>query len=392
MLNHLLKKLIRNQSGIIRMVTSRIGLGIAVFLLLTAIQIQSNYHFLLNSNNNKDSIADFLVINKTLDNNSLGNTKLDQALINEIAKQPFTESVGMLTPSRFKASIQSISNQFPFFTDISFESVPSSFIDVKNVSFAWDPSAKYVPVIVPNMFLDIYNFQFSLSQNLPQLTPAIVKMIVFKLTVYGKNGPVSFNAKIVGLSDRISSMLVPAEFIKWGNNYAETQSDNEVSRIVLKTNDPSNASIASFLKKNNLSTNTEKLRYSKYRKVIDTVVAIAGFTGGLMLLFALIIFTLFIQLTIANCKQEIILLITLGAAPRQLAKFLLGQFYPGNLLSIASATTLIAALQFGLQLFLEKQLIFIPSFISLFTLLTAVALSILLWYVTKKSIQKHINN
>ncbi len=392
MLNHLLKKLIRNQSGIIRMVTSRIGLGIAVFLLLTAIQIQSNYHFLLNSNNNKDSIADFLVINKTLDNNSLGNTKLDQALINEIAKQPFTESVGMLTPSRFKASIQSISNQFPFYTDISFESVPSSFIDVKNVSLAWDPSAKYVPVIVPNMFLDIYNFQFSLSQNLPQLTPAIVKMIVFKLTVYGKNGPVSFNAKIVGLSDRISSMLVPAEFIKWGNNYAETQSDNEVSRIVLKTNDPSNASIASFLKKNNLSTNTEKLRYSKYRKVIDTVVAIAGFTGGLMLLFALIIFTLFIQLTIANCKQEIILLITLGAAPRQLAKFLLGQFYPGNLLSIASATTLIAALQYGLQLFLEKQLIFIPSFISLFTLLTAVALSILLWYVTKKSIQKHINN
>lgn len=392
MLNHLLKKLIRNQSGIIRMVTSRIGLGIAVFLLLTAIQIQSNYHFLLNSNNNKDSIADFLVINKTLDNNSLGNTKLDQALINEIAKQPFTETVGILTPSRFKASIQSISNQFPFYTDISFESVPSSFIDVKNVSFSWDPSAEFVPVIVPNMFLDIYNFQFSLSQNLPQLTPTIVKMIVFKLTVYGKNGPVSFNAKIVGLSDRISSMLVPAEFIKWGNNYAETQSDNEVSRIVLKTNDPSNASIASFLKKNNLSTNTEKLRYSKYRKVIDTVVAIAGFTGGLMLLFALIIFTLFIQLTIANCKQEIILLITLGAAPRQLAKFLLGQFYPGNLLSIASATTLIAALQYGLQLFLEKQLIFIPSFISLFTLLTAVALSILLWYVTKKSIQKHINN
>lgn len=374
------------------MITSRIGLAIAVFLLLTAIQVQSNYHFLLNSPNNKDSIADFLVINKTLNNNNLGNAKLDQELINEIAKQPFTESVGVLSPSRFKASIQSISNQFPFYTDISFESVPSSFIDVKNVSFSWDPSAEFVPVIVPNMFLDIYNFQFSLSQNLPQLTPAIVKMIVFKLTVYGKNGPVSFNAKIVGLSDRISSMLVPAEFIKWGNNYAETQSDNEVSRIVLKTNDPSNASIASFLKKNNLSTNTEKLRYSKYRKVIDTVVAIAGFTGGLMLLFALIIFTLFIQLTIANCKQEIILLITLGAAPRQLAKFLLGQFYPGNLLSIASATTLIAALQFGLQLFLEKQLIFIPSFISLFTLLTAVALSILLWYVTKKSIQKHINN
>jgi len=80
LLNHLLKKLIRNHSGIIRMVTSRIGLGIAVFLLLTAIQIQSNYHYLLNSPNNKDSIADFLVINKILDNNNLSHTKLDQDL------------------------------------------------------------------------------------------------------------------------------------------------------------------------------------------------------------------------------------------------------------------------------------------------------------------------
>ncbi|WP_324486287.1 ABC transporter permease subunit [Sediminibacterium sp.] len=187
----------------------------------------------MNSPNNKDSIADFLVINKTLDNNNLGNTKLDQELINEIAKQSFTESVGVLNPSRFKASIQSISNQFPFYTDISFESVPSSFIDVKNIPFTWDPNAEYVPVIVPNMFLDIYNFQFSISQNLPQLTPSIVKMIVFKLTVYGKNGPINFNAKIVGLSDRISSMLVPAEFIQWGNNYAEIKSDNEVSRLVV---------------------------------------------------------------------------------------------------------------------------------------------------------------
>ncbi len=392
MLNQLLKKLIQNHSGIIRMVTSRIGLSIAVFLLLAAIQIQSNYHFLLNNPNNKDSIADFLVINKMVDHNNLGNTKLDQKLIDEIAKQPFTESVGVLTPSRFKASIQSISDRFPFYTDISFESVPQNFIDAKNDEFTWNPNAAYVPVIVPNMFLDIYNFQFSISQNLPQLTPSIIKMIVFKLTVYGKNGPISFNAKIVGLSDRIASMLVPSEFIKWGNNYANTDTNNEISRLVLKTNDPSNPAITKFLKKNNLSTNTEKLRFSKYRKVIDTVVTIAGLTGGLMLLFALIIFTLFIQLTIANCKDEIILLITLGAAPKQLSKFLMRQFYPGNLLSILSATVVLVFVQYLAKTVLEKQLIYLPDFISWPTIITAVFLSLLLWIVTIKAIQKHIHS
>lgn len=391
MLHLLLKKLIRNHSGNIRIATARLGLAVAVFLLLTAVQIQNNYHFLLKSPNNKDSIADFLVINKLLDNDNLGNTQLDQQLIDEIAKQPFTESVGLLSPSRFKASIQSISNQFPFYTDISFESVPSNFIDLKNIDFTWNPTASFVPVIVPNMFLDIYNFQFSLSQDLPQLTPAIVKMIVFKLTVYGKNGPISFNAKIVGLSDRISSMLVPTEFIQWGNNYAEKQSDNTVSRLVLKTNDPSNPAIASFLKQKNLSTNREKLRYSKYRKVIDTVVAISGLAGGIMLIFALIIFTLFVQLTIANCKQEIILLITLGVAPNQLSKFLLKQFYPGNILSISIATILVVILQWGLKIVLEQQMIHLPVFISWYTLFTAFSLAFLLWIVTYKSIQKHIN-
>lgn len=391
MLHLLLKKLIRNHSGNIQIATARLGLAVAVFLLLTAVQIQNNYHFLLKSPNNKDSIADFLVINKLLDNDNLGNTQLDQQLIDEIAKQPFTESVGLLSPSRFKASIQSISNQFPFYTDISFESVPSNFIDLKNIDFTWNPTASFVPVIVPNMFLDIYNFQFSLSQDLPQLTPAIVKMIVFKLTVYGKNGPISFNAKIVGLSDRISSMLVPTEFIQWGNNYAEKQSDNTVSRLVLKTNDPSNPAIASFLKQKNLSTNTEKLRYSKYRKVIDTVVAISGLAGGIMLIFALIIFTLFVQLTIANCKQEIILLITLGVAPNQLSKFLLKQFYPGNILSISIATILVVILQWGLKIVLEQQMIHLPVFISWYTLFTAFSLAFLLWIVTYKSIQKHIN-
>ena len=46
-----------------------------------------------------------------------------------------------------------------------------------------------------------------------------------------------------------------------------------------------------------------------------------------MLLFALLIFTLFIQLTIASCKEEIALLVTLGAAPKQLQQFLMKQFF-----------------------------------------------------------------
>lgn len=390
MFNSLLKKLILKQSGKTKIWIARGGLGIAIFLLLTAIQIQSNYDFLLNNQTNKDSIGDFLVINKMLNNETIGNTEIDSSLILKLKEQSFTESIGILTPSRFKASIQSISDRFPFYTDISFESVPDSFIDIRNINFSWKPDADFVPVIVPNMFLDIYNFQFSISQNLPQLSPEIVKMIVFKITVYGNRGPVQFNAKIVGFSDRIASMLVPTQFIEWGNQYADTKESNSVSRLVIKTKDPSDPSIARFLMENQLNTNNEKLRFSKYRKIIDTVVSIAGFTGLIMLAFSLLIFTLFIQLNIANSKEEIGLLITLGASPNQLSRFLFRHFFPGNLISILAGIFLVSLLQFLLQQLLQTQAILIPAFISFTTLISGIVLIALLWYITVKTIKKYI--
>jgi len=388
--NSLLRKLIINQSGKSKVFIARLGLTIAIFLLLTAVQIQSNYDFLLNNQSNKDSVGDFLVINKVLNNETIGNAVIDSTMISKLKQQPFTEAIGLLTPSRFKASIQSISDRFPFYTDISFESIPDDFIDIKNTDFSWRPNADFVPVIVPNMFLDIYNFQFSISQNLPQLSPEIVKMIVFKITVYGKKGPVHFNAKIVGFSDRIASMLVPTQFIEWGNLYAETTENNTVSRLVIKTKDPSNPAISRFFKENNLDTNDEKLRFSKYRKIIDTVVSIAGFTGFIMLVFSVLIFTLFIQLNIANSREEIALLIILGASPLQLSGFLFRRFFPGNLISILLSIVLVSVLQFTFQQFLVSQSIFIPAFISFTTVITGVVLIAVLWIITARTIRKYI--
>ncbi len=390
MFNSLLRKLILNQSGKSKILVARLGLTIAIFLLLTAIQIQSDYDFLLTNSSNQDSIGDFLVINKVLNNETIGNTVIDSNLLSKIKEQPFTEEIGLLSPSRFKASIQSISDRFPFYTDISFESIPNTFIDIKNIDFSWRPDADFVPVIVPNMFLDIYNFQFSISQNLPQLSPEIVKMIVFKITVYSNKGPVHFNAKIVGFSDRIASMLVPTQFIQWGNQYAGTIEKNAVSRLVIKTKDPSNPAISRFFKENNLDTNDDKLRFSKYRKIIDTVVSIAGFTGLIMLIFSLIIFTLFIQLNIANSKEEIGLLIILGASPFQLSRFLFRRFFPGNLISILASILLVSMLQFILKNLLETQAIFIPAFISISTAITGIFLIMLLWIITARTIKKYI--
>jgi len=390
MLNTLLKKLIRTASGRIRFVMAVIGLSIALLLILSAVQIQVNYNDLLNSKTNQDSVANFLVLNKVLNAQTYGATTLSTDEITKLKQQPFVDDVGILTPSRFKASIQSYSDRFPFYTDISFESVPAAFIDVNSKDWHWEENSSFIPIIAPNMFLDFYNFQFSFSQNLPQLTQEVVKMIVFKVNIITANGPISANGRVVGFSDRITSLLVPQEFMEWANQHYGINQNAKPSRVVIRTKDPGSPVLVKYLKQNGLTTDADKTRFSKYRQIVNTVVNISWITGAVMLLFALLVFTLFIQLTIASCKDEILLLITLGAAPKQLQRFLMKQFFPPNIIITFISLAAVTGLQYTVYRLLKKQHIYISTFTSYYTIAAAVLVLWVLWLVNLFTIRRYI--
>lgn len=390
-LNILLKKIIRTGAGRNRHVMAMAGLAIAVLLILTAVQIQANYHDLLYNKSNQDSIANFLVVNKTITDQNLGTTGLSDDEIGDLRKQDFVESLGLLTPSHFKASIQSASDRFPFYTDIAFESVPQEFIDIAAKDWKWDEHALFVPIIAPNMFLDFYNFQFSFSQGLPQLTQQVVKMIVFKVNLYGPNGMVTLNGRVVGFSDRISSLLVPEEFMQWGNQFFARKQDRKPSRIIIKTKDPGNPRLSAYLNEKNLSADSDKTRFSRYRKLVDMVVSISGVTGIILLLFALLVFTLFIQLTVASSRDDIQLLVILGTSPAQLHRFLIKRFLPGIGSIILFSFLLLGFLQFFACRILAVQGIYLSPLPAKTTIFTALLIAITIGWVTSRSIKKYID-
>jgi len=392
MLDQLLKKLIKNSAGQAKFVMALIGLSVALVLILSAVQLQSNYQELLNSKNNKDSIANFLVVNKVLTDQNIGSSSISESQLIDLRKQKFIESIGTLTASRFKAILQSNSDLFPFYTDIAFESVPEEFIDVNTKDWHWDERSLYLPIIVPNQFLDFYNFQYSFSQNLPQLTTEVVKMISFKVTLQGTGQSINMNGRVVGFSNRISSMLVPQSFMNWANlKFATTATVQQPSRIIIKTKDPGSPELTSYLKKEGLITDADKTRFSRYRQVVDFVVNISSITGLLMFSFALLIFSLFIQLTIASCKEEIELLILLGNSPKNLGRFLFKRFFPPNVWIIVIGLVLITIAQYFLSIWLVGKQISLSIFISCYTLIAAIILAIVIAIVNYTSIQKYLN-
>ncbi|MDB5191781.1 MAG: hypothetical protein JWQ96_1344 [Segetibacter sp.] len=389
MFNTLLRKIIRTGVGRGRFIMAGVGLTVALLLIFSAVQVQVNYSELLYGKSNQDSIANFLVINKEINGNDPENT-LSQQEVEKLKQQPFVVTIGQLSASRFKVSAQSPSDNFPFYTDLFFESVPNEFIDVTSKDWTWSPGSRTIPLVIPNQFLDIYNFGFAPSQNLFQLTQEMVMALPIVINIHTNGTTVPFTGRVVGFSDRISSVLVPQNFLDWANKTYGTQSAGKTSRVVIKTNDPGDPKLASYLKKNGLVTNADKTRFSKYRSIVNTVVGASWVTGVVMLLFALLVFSLFIQLTIASTKHEIQLLITLGASPRQLQKFLLKQFLPTNIVIAFLCLLAVAVLQFFIHRFLQNQNMEVSQLISPFTILAAVLIVLVLWIVNVSTIRKYI--
>ena len=389
MLNQLLRKIITTGVGRGRFIMAGIGLTIAMLLILSAVQIQVNYNELLYGKNNQDSIANFLVVAKVINGNNRENV-LSAEEVDKLKRQPFIEKVGLLTASRFKVSAQSPSERFPFYTDMFFESVPDEFIDVKSDDWKWETGSTTVPLVIPNQFLDLYNFGFAPSQNLMQLTQSMVIALPIVLNVTFQGQPIRFTGKVVGFSDRISSVLVPQNFLEMANKQFGTQGENRPSRVVIRTTDPGNPALVKYLKDNGLVTDADKTRFSQYRRIVNTVVNASWLTGAVMLLFAILVFSLFIQLTIASTKNEINLLVTIGASPRQLHRFLMKQFLPSNIIITLVCLAVITILQYVLQAFLVKQNMYISQWTSPFTFGAGLAILVVLWLVNYTTIKKYI--
>lgn len=92
--------------------------------------------------------------------------------MDEIKSQPFVRQSGGFMPAQFKVMAGISMGGINMRTDMFFESVPDEFVDVKSDRWQFTESDDEVPIIVPRNYLNLYNFGFAQSRNLPQLSEA----------------------------------------------------------------------------------------------------------------------------------------------------------------------------------------------------------------------------
>ncbi len=328
----MLKKLLMRTQHRSRLWAALLALCVGTTLLLLSVMIWWNFRELLYGKNQEDTLGStFLVIGKRVTEQNMGSpnaTVFQQTDIDSLKLAPQVQEVGVISSNHFPVYAM-MGGKLPLSTDLPLESIDDKFIDKMPEDWKWQPGSRNLPIIISSQFLDIYNYVFAPSQGLPQLSENSVKSIALNLKVGEGEHSEIFSAHVVGFSDRIGSVLAPQSFINYGNKmYGKQGMATAPSQLILKTKDPSDTKFAEYLQRHDYATNSQNLRWSKIRAIVEVVTSATGILALLLMGIGTLVFILFIELTIAHAQHSLTLLIQVGYSPHYLSRFMIKRFLP----------------------------------------------------------------
>ena len=350
--NTLLKKLLLQGKSGARLWKAWLALCVGTLLLLLAIGLWWNFRQVLYGNASDDSLgSSFLTVSKTVtDKNMAGfHTAFSPEEIAELRHAPQVQDAGDLTPAAFKVNASLGSASIGFSTLLFLEAADDRFMDQKPDGWQnWHEGSNRVPIIMSHDFINMYNYVFAPSQGLPQLSENSIKALGFTLEMGDGALKEQYIGQVIGFSDRISSVLVPQSFMTYANKRFAPNVQVAPSRIIIKVGDPSNDQLDAFLKAHSYTTNAQQMLMNKLRGIIQVVIGALGVLAVLLLAVSLMVFVLFIELTIAKAQQSVQLLQELGYSPKVLGNFMYGRFVPVLLSAMLIAVITAAAAQIGM--------------------------------------------
>ena len=130
------------------------------------------------------------------------------------------------------------------------ESVPDEFLDVDLTSWHADVDGSTVPVILPQTYVNFYNYGFAASRGTPQISEAVFGMVPINLVFYGREGRKSYSGRIVGLTDRMNTILVPDEFLREANERFAVEKAKNPTRVIVESGTEAPEALMNFINKN----------------------------------------------------------------------------------------------------------------------------------------------
>ncbi len=326
MKTELFKKIFGKQMHFSRLILASVGFILGLSIVLSTSDLYLKVNKIIEPNT---SGSTYLMINKKVGfGNLFGSSGLSEKQISSIKAHPSVQSLAGVSSNNFKTWLEiKIAGQ-GLVTDFFFESFPDEFIDDKPASFKWKEGDAVIPVIIPKDFLNLYNFGYAISQGMPQVSPAMAKLITGKVTVGRSGHAESFRIKLVALSNRIPTVIVPDSFMQYANAKYSTKGEVlEKGRLVVKVDGSKSQGLQQLITKLGLETKKESLNKDQIKVVLKAVTGLLLLIGTAFMLLSVINIILMYSLIVSESKNEMKLLIQLGYTPKMVYRFFSKKFY-----------------------------------------------------------------
>ena len=241
--------------------------------------------------------------------------------LQRLKQQEFVKEVAQFNNSTFNVSAAISFGGQQMSTDLFFESVPDGYVDIQSDDWRWDSTSNFLPIVIPEDYLNLYNFGFAESQSLPVVAPGLLSQVTFNVFVEGNGKRKVYNSRIVGLSSKINSILVPEDFLLWANREFGAADDKGSSRLLVEFSDASDERIAEYFKANGLNINKAELESSKmaffFRLAMGFVMAIAV----VIILLSMALIVMSMNLIVHRNREMFINLRNIGYSVGTMSRF-----------------------------------------------------------------------
>lgn len=270
--------------------------------------------------------SDFMIVNKKIGtassisgrSNTFSNTEVD-----DMGEQAFSDKIGKFTSTEYKVDANMSVNGVPVLDngEISFESVPDNFVEVKQLSdWKYTPGSKVVPIILPRIYLTMYNFGFAQSHSLPKISDGLIGMIDFQIFIHGNKKQAQFKGKVIGFSSRLSSILVPQAFMDWSNNEYAPGQQTEPTRLIMSLKNPGDQNFTKYLDKKGYEIENDKLNTEKTTYFLKMMVTMVMVVGLIISILSFYILMLSIYLLVQKNSSKLENLLLIGYSPGHVAR------------------------------------------------------------------------
>lgn len=318
----LIWKLLRQHISIPQFLGFFLANVVGMAIILLGIQFYNDINAVYSS---EDSFMreDYLIVNKkvsTLGSLTGKNSGFSEDEIDDFKNQPFVKQFGVFSPSQFvvKAGFD-IEGVARFTTDMFFEAVPDNFVDVKEDGWKFSDGDNVIPIIIPKSYLDLYNFGFAQSRNMPTMSEGVLEAIKIDIYIQGNGSLDAYKGRIFGFSNRINTLLVPQQFMDLANKKYSSGEANNPSRVILQVDNPTDERITSYIQDNDYETDTDKLDASKTNYLMKIVLSIVLLIGFVICVLAFFILLLSIYLLVEKNSAKLQNLLILGYSPAKVS-------------------------------------------------------------------------